>query len=114
MRKKSTKKVTKKAVKKSSKKVAKKSTKKVSSEGPKERKPRSSFKLEKVEHHKFPELVIVSKAPSWAKSAVGKRYVNEEFANKMIHSLLAEKIIKTGEKAVKKEIKGVLGHGLEE
>jgi hypothetical protein len=62
-----------------------------------------------VPHPKFTDLVIFTKAPSWAKDVIGKRYLNSDYATKMITTLTAERTIKGGERSVTKEVKSLVG-----
>jgi hypothetical protein len=70
---------------------------------------RPVFKFEPVPHPKFTDLVIFTKAPSWAKDIIGKRYLNSDYATKMITTLTAERTIKGGERSVTKEVKSLVG-----
>jgi hypothetical protein len=69
----------------------------------------SNFSFEPIAHPKFSELVVFTKAPSWAKDIVGKRYLNPSFATKMINTLTAERVINSGKKAAKKEVDQLVG-----
>jgi hypothetical protein len=60
--------------------------------------------LEPMGTESFPDMVFVSSGPSWAKTIVGKRYVNTERAMAMIEALDAEKLISKGAKAVANEL----------
>lgn len=60
--------------------------------------------LESVGNESFPDMVFISAGPSWAKSIVGKRYVNVDRAKAIIEALDAEKSIAKGAKAVKNEL----------
>ncbi len=60
--------------------------------------------MELVGNESLPEMVFVASAPAWAKSIVGKRYVNEERAKAVIEALDAEKLISKGAKSVLKEM----------
>jgi hypothetical protein len=60
--------------------------------------------LELVGTESLPEMVFVSSAPAWAKSIVGKRYVNEDRAKAVIEALDAEKLINKGAKSILKEM----------
>ena len=60
--------------------------------------------LELVGTESLPEMVFVSSAPAWAKTIVGKRYVNVERAKAIIEALDAEKLINKGAKSVLKEM----------
>jgi hypothetical protein len=60
--------------------------------------------MELVGTESLPEMVFVSSAPAWAKSIVGKRYVNETRAKAVIEALDAEKLISKGAKLVLKEM----------
>ena len=60
--------------------------------------------MELVGTESLPEMVFVSAAPAWAKSIVGKRYVNETRAKAVIEALDAEKLISKGAKSVLKEM----------
>jgi hypothetical protein len=60
--------------------------------------------LELVGTESMPEMVFVSAAPAWAKSIVGKRYINEDRAKAIIEALDAEKLISKGAKSVLKEM----------
>ena len=76
----------------------------------------SKFTFEPIPHPKFSELVVFTKAPKWAREVVGKRYLNKDFAIKLINNMTAENHIKNlvvgGEKAVTKEIKQLVGDEL--
>lgn len=69
----------------------------------------SRFAFEPVVHPKFPELVVITKAPTYAKHTIGKRYLNSKFAEKMIAELVAEHTIDSSKKVVKGQIKESLG-----
>ena len=106
------KKVTKKkAVKKVAKKktVKNSKTKKPAIKAVSVKKARPLFAFEPIPHPKFADLVIITKAPSWAKDVIGKRYLNSDFATKMITELTAERTIKGGEKSVVNEVKSLVG-----
>ena len=60
--------------------------------------------LESVGTESIPEMVLVSAGPAWAKSIVGKRYINEDRAKAVIEALDAEKLISKGAKSVLKEM----------
>jgi hypothetical protein len=60
--------------------------------------------LELIGTESIPEMVFVSAAPAWAKSIVGKRYVNEDRAKAIIEALDAEKAISKGAKSILKEM----------
>jgi hypothetical protein len=60
--------------------------------------------LELVGTESMPEMVFIASAPAWAKSIVGKRYVNEGRAKAVIEALDAEKLISKGAKSVLKEM----------
>ena len=60
--------------------------------------------LELVGTESMPEMVFVSAAPAWAKSIVGKRYINEDRAKAIIEALDAEKLISKGAKSILKEM----------
>jgi hypothetical protein len=60
--------------------------------------------MELVGTESMPEMVFVSAAPAWAKSIVGKRYINEDRAKAIIEALDAEKLISKGAKSVLKEM----------
>lgn len=60
--------------------------------------------MELVGTESLPEMVFVSSAPAWAKSIVGKRYVNETRAKAVIEALDAEKLINKGAKSILKEM----------
>ena len=60
--------------------------------------------LELVGTDSMPEMVFVSAAPAWAKSIVGKRYINEDRAKAIIEALDAEKLISKGAKNLLKEM----------
>jgi hypothetical protein len=60
--------------------------------------------MELVGNEALPEMVFVASAPAWAKSIVGKRYVNEERAKAVIEALDAEKLISKGAKNLLKEM----------
>jgi hypothetical protein len=91
----------KKAVKKSVKPTAKKATKKATAMNVIKHK---RVILELVGTENMPEMVFVSAAPAWAKSIVGKRYINEDRAKAIIEALDAEKLISKGAKSVLKEM----------
>ena len=91
----------KKAVKKSVKPTAKKATKKATAMNVIKHK---RVILELVGTDSMPEMVFVSAAPAWAKSIVGKRYINEDRAKAIIEALDAEKLISKGAKSVLKEM----------
>lgn len=91
----------KKAVKKSVKPTAKKATKKATAMNVIKHK---RVILELVGTESMPEMVFVSAAPAWAKSIVGKRYINEDRAKAIIEALDAEKLISKGAKSVLKEM----------
>ena len=91
----------KKAVKKSVKPTAKKATKKATAMNVIKHK---RVILELVGTESLPEMVFVSAAPAWAKSIVGKRYINEDRAKAVIEALDAEKLISKGAKSVLKEM----------
>ena len=69
----------------------------------------SNFSFEPIPHPKFSELVVITKAPSWAKETIGKRYLNSKFAEKMITTLCAERLINSAEKSIGKQVKDTLG-----
>ena len=100
------------------KKVAKKTVRKVkraktakkeisSKSAPKAR--ISNFSFESVAHPKFDELVIITKAPKWAKQTIGKRYLNADYAKKMIAELVAEHCINKDEVSVNSQVTNTLG-----
>jgi len=60
--------------------------------------------MELVGTESLPEMVFGSSAPAWAKSIVGKRYVNEDRAKAVIEALDAEKLINRGAKSILKEM----------
>ena len=60
--------------------------------------------LEQVGTESLPDMVFISAAPAWAKSIVGKRYVNVDRAKAIIEALDAEKLINKGAKSVLKEM----------
>ena len=60
--------------------------------------------MELVGNESIPEMVFISAAPAWAKSIVGKRYINEDRAKAVIEALDAEKLISKGAKSVLKEM----------
>ena len=60
--------------------------------------------MELVGTESMPEMVFVSAAPAWAKSIVGKRYINEDRAKAIIEALDAEKLINKGAKSILKEM----------
>ena len=60
--------------------------------------------LEQVGTESLPDMVFISAAPAWAKSIVGKRYVNEDRAKAVIEALDAEKLINRGAKSILKEM----------
>lgn len=60
--------------------------------------------MELVGTESLPEMVFVSSAPAWAKSIVGKRYINEDRAKAVIEALDAEKLINRGAKSILKEM----------
>jgi hypothetical protein len=60
--------------------------------------------MELVGTESLPEMVFISSAPAWAKSIVGKRYINEDKAKAVIEALDAEKLISKGAKSVLKEM----------
>jgi hypothetical protein len=60
--------------------------------------------MELVGTESLPEMVFVSAAPAWAKSIVGKRYINEDRAKAVIEALDAEKLINKGAKSILKEM----------
>ena len=91
----------KKAVKKSVKPTAKKATKKATAMNIIKHK---RVILELVGTESMPEMVFISAAPAWAKSIVGKRYINEDRAKAVIEALDAEKLISKGAKSVLKEM----------
>jgi hypothetical protein len=91
----------KKAVKKSVKPTAKKATKKATAMNVIKHK---RVILELVGTESMPEMVFISAAPAWAKSIVGKRYINEDRAKAVIEALDAEKLISKGAKSVLKEM----------
>jgi hypothetical protein len=88
------------------KKVIKKPTKKVAS--------KKAIAMNVIKHKRvvmelvgtesMPEMVFVSAAPAWAKSIVGKRYINEDRAKAVIEALDAEKVISKGAKLIQKEM----------
>ncbi len=89
-----------------SKKVIKKPTKKVAS---KKAIAMNIIKhkrvvMELVGNESLPEMVFISAAPAWAKSIVGKRYINEDRAKAVIEALDAEKVISKGAKSILKEM----------
>ena len=51
----------------------------------------------------FPEMVLVTTAPAWAKSIVGKRYITMDRVLTIIEGLDAEKLISKGSRSVLKE-----------
>ena len=60
--------------------------------------------MELVGTESLPDMVFVSSAPAWAKSIVGRRYVNEDRAKAVIEALDAEKLINRGAKSILKEM----------
>jgi hypothetical protein len=60
--------------------------------------------LDLIGNESFPEMVLVSAGPVWAKTIVGKRYVNLDRAKAIIEALDAEKLISKGAKSVLKEM----------
>ena len=60
--------------------------------------------MELVGTESLPEMVFISSAPAWAKSIVGKRYINEDKAKAVIEALDAEKLISKGARSVLKEM----------
>lgn len=60
--------------------------------------------MEVVGTESLPDMVFISAAPAWAKSIVGKRYVNEDRAKAVIEALDAEKLISKGAKSILKEM----------
>ena len=46
-----------------------------------------SFLIEKCENLAYPDLVVLSKCPIWAKGMLGKRYINVEKAIKKVAKL---------------------------
>lgn len=111
VKKKATKKVVKKKI---SKPTKKKVTKKVTKSKPKKVSEKkavkvSNFSFEPIPHPKFSELVIITKAPKWAKETVGKRYLTSAYAEKMIATLCAEKLITSAEKSINKQVKDTIG-----
>jgi roadblock/LC7 domain-containing protein len=60
--------------------------------------------LESIGTESFPDMVFISAGPAWAKSIVGKRYVNIEKAKAIIEGLDAEKTIAKGAKSILKEM----------
>jgi len=60
--------------------------------------------MESVGTESLPDMVFISAAPAWAKSIVGKRYVNMDKAKAVIEALDAEKLISKGEKSILKEM----------
>ena len=60
--------------------------------------------LEQVGTESLPDMVFISAAPAWAKSIVGKRYVNVDRAKAIIEALDAEKLINKGAKSILKEM----------
>lgn len=60
--------------------------------------------MELVGTESMPEMVLISSAPVWAKSIVGKRYINEDRAKAIIEGLDAEKLISKGRKSILKEM----------
>ena len=60
--------------------------------------------LEQVGTESLPDMVFISAAPAWAKSIVGKRYVNVDRAKAIIEALDAEKLINKGSKSILKEM----------
>lgn len=74
----------------------------------------SGFKFEPVQHQTYREMVQIVKTPSWARDVLGKRFINESAAVKMISSLSAEKVIKTGVITAKKEVVETMGELMEE
>lgn len=95
------KKVTKKPIKKPVKPTAKKATKKATAMNVIKHK---RVVLESVPTESMPEMVLISSAPAWAKSIVGKRYINEDRAKAVIEGLDAEKLISKGRKSILKEM----------
>ena len=60
--------------------------------------------LQSVGTESLPDMVFVSAAPVWAKTIIGKRYVNLERAVSIIETLDAEKLISKGAKNLLKEM----------
>ena len=60
--------------------------------------------LESIGNESFPEMVLISAGPIWAKSIVGKRYVSADRAIAIIETLDAEKNIAKGAKGIIKEM----------
>jgi len=123
-KKKVVKKVTKKAVKriarrkvtkvKPKKVVAKKPIKKVKKVTTPSNKVRvGNFSFEPTIHDKFPEMVVITNAPSWAKKMIGKKYVDSGFATRTITALVAERMVDGGAKVADNEIKSVVGVTIE-
>lgn len=100
------KKVTKKVVRKAKTTKAKK--KEVVSKTPAKGRV-SNFSFEPIAHPKFEQLVIITKAPKWAKQTIGKRYLNADYAKKMIAELVAEHCIDKDEVAVNSQVTNTLG-----
>lgn len=95
------KKVTKKTIKKPVKPTVKKATKKATAMNVIKHK---RVILELVGTESMPEMVLISSAPAWAKSIVGKRYINEDRAKAVIEGLDSEKLISRGGKSILKEM----------
>lgn len=91
------------------KKVVKKKVTTKKKTTPKPKVASSRFAFEPIVHPKFPELVIITKAPSYAKHTIGKRYLNSKFAEKMIAEIVAEHTIDSSKKVVKAQLKESLG-----
>lgn len=62
------------------------------------------FIIEKIESDKYPELVVVSKAPKMASHLDGKRYVTLDFALKNIDAFMSEHITQKDSMRVNREL----------
>ena len=113
-RRKTTKSVTKKVKKVAKKVVAKKPIKKVKKVVAPSNKVRvGNFSFEPTINDKFPQMVVITNAPSWAKKMIGKKYVDSVFATRTITALVAERMVDGGAKVADNEIKSVVGVTIE-
>jgi hypothetical protein len=73
-----------------------------------------NFAFEPTLHPSFPEMVVITNAPKWAKHMLGKKYISSVPATKLINTMIAERVVDSGAKSAKSEIKSVVGDTLEQ
>ena len=107
--KKAVKKVTKKAVKKPAVKKTKVVTDPYAFKAPSKTNPYPYFRygnvsISDVSNEKYPELVMITAGPAKYEDLMGRKYINKEFAMKVINTEQAETLIGKGAKSVVKEL----------